>query len=114
VVRPRAAASGRGEGADALGRRTRRPRADPVEDEGWEWHSRFEGTGFEALHEEKIEAEPWPIDGERFVTLTLSTSLYGTLPREEFERVERRLRELVTGDYRLPMRTELYWTRLSS
>jgi len=85
-----------------------------VEDEGWEWHSRFEGTGFEALHEEKIEAEPWPIDGERFVTLTLSTSLYGTLPPEEFERVERRLRELVTGDYRLPMRTELYWTRLSS
>jgi ubiquinone/menaquinone biosynthesis C-methylase UbiE len=85
-----------------------------VEDEGWEWQSRFEGTGFEPLREEKIEAQPWPIDGERFVTLTLSTSLYGTLPPDEFERVERRLRELVTGEYQLPMRTELYWTRLSS
>jgi SAM-dependent methyltransferase len=85
-----------------------------VEDEGWEWQSRFEGTGFEPLREEKVEAQPWPIDGERYVTLTLSTSLYGTLPPKEFDRVELRLRQLVTGEYRLPMRTELYWTRLAA
>jgi ubiquinone/menaquinone biosynthesis C-methylase UbiE len=82
--------------------------------ESREWRNRLEGAGFDPLNEEEIECEPWPIDGERLVTLTLSTSLYGTLPPDEFERVERRLRELVTGDYHLPMHTELYWTRLSS
>jgi SAM-dependent methyltransferase len=81
------------------------------ENREWEWPSKFDGTRFEDLHEETIETEPWPIDAERLVTLYLSTSEYGTLPPEELEAVEHRLRELISGEYRLPMRTELYWTR---
>jgi hypothetical protein len=81
------------------------------ENRDWDWPSKFDGTRFEDLREETIETEPWPIDAERLVTLYLSTSEYGTLPPEELEAVERRLRELISGEYRLPMRTELYWTR---
>jgi SAM-dependent methyltransferase len=83
-----------------------------VESEEWEWHTKFDGTAFEGLREEKVEVAPIPVDAERLVTLQLSTSPFGTLSPNDFDAVERRLRGLVVGEYRLPLHVELYWTRL--
>jgi ubiquinone/menaquinone biosynthesis C-methylase UbiE len=92
-----------------------RTELEPIggESEEWEWHRKFEGTGFEELREEQVEAAPIQIDAERLVTLQLSTSPFATLSADEFDAVERRLRALIVGEYRLPLRVELYWTRLA-
>jgi ubiquinone/menaquinone biosynthesis C-methylase UbiE len=83
-----------------------------MESDEWEWHTKFEDTDFEELREEKVEVGPILVDAERLVTLQLSTSPFGTLSPDEFDAVERRLRRLVVGDYRLPLHVELHWTRL--
>jgi SAM-dependent methyltransferase len=77
------------------------------------WRGCFEGSPFEELRREQVEPEVLTVDGERLVTLYLSTSSFGTLPPEEFQVVEDELRRLIVGEYRLPIRTELYWTRLA-
>jgi SAM-dependent methyltransferase len=80
----------------------------------WEWPSKFEGTAFEELREETFETGRWALDAERLVSLYLTTSPYGTLPPDELATVERRLRELIVGEHTLPLRAELYWTRLAT
>jgi SAM-dependent methyltransferase len=88
-------------------------RREPV-DEGWDaWQRCFDGSAFEAVHEEQIQTRMLDISGEDLVTLTLSTSPFLVLPSDEHERVESELRRLITGDYRLPVETRLYWTRLT-
>jgi SAM-dependent methyltransferase len=76
------------------------------------WRGCFEGSSFDALRKEEVEPEVLTLDGERLVTLYLSTSSFGTLPPEAFQVVEDELRKLIVGEYRLPIKTELYWTRL--
>ena len=78
-----------------------------------DWRTRFDDSPFEPLREEKVEPEVLTLDADRLVTLYLSTSVFGTLPPDEFDRAETQLRELITGEYRLPIGTELYWTRLA-
>jgi hypothetical protein len=90
-----------------------RPGLEPHSLETDDWRSSFDTSPFEPLREEKVEQEVLTLDAERLVTLYLSTSSLGTLPPEEFEAMEKNLRELIVGEYRLPIRTELYWTRLS-
>src|SRR5262249_1448975 len=83
-------------------------------DEGWDaWQRCFDGSAFEAVHEEQIQTRRLDISGEGLVTLTLSTSPFLVLPSDEHERVESELRRLITGNYRLPVETHLYWTRLT-
>ena len=77
-----------------------------------DWRTRFDDSPFEPLREEKVEPEVLTLDADRLVTLYLSTSVFGTLPPDEFAQLERELRDLITGEYRLPIGTELYWTRL--
>jgi ubiquinone/menaquinone biosynthesis C-methylase UbiE len=90
--------------------RVRREAGDEGADD---WLRCFDGSAFEAVHEEDIPTRLLDIDGGDFVTLTLSTSPFLVLPAGERERVESELRRLVTGDYRLPVETRLHWTRLS-
>jgi SAM-dependent methyltransferase len=77
------------------------------------WREGFDGSPFDALRKEVVEPEVLILDGERLVTLYLSTSSFGTLPPEEFRAVEDELRRMIVGEYRLPTGTELYWTRLA-
>jgi ubiquinone/menaquinone biosynthesis C-methylase UbiE len=77
-----------------------------------DWRRCFEGSRFEELREEKLAPEVLELDAERLVTLILSTSVFGSLPEGEFGRVEGELRRLITGDYRLPIETQVWWTRL--
>jgi SAM-dependent methyltransferase len=88
--------------------------ADPQRtgSEDWEWPGKFQDTAFEELRTETLAPTWWTLDAERLVSLYLSTSPYGTLPPDELEAVERRLRELIVGDHTLPLHAELYWTRL--
>jgi ubiquinone/menaquinone biosynthesis C-methylase UbiE len=78
-----------------------------------DWRTCFASSPFEPPQEEKVEPEVLTLDGDRLVTLYLSTSVFGTLPPDELDQLERELRELITGEYRLPIGTELYWTRLA-
>jgi ubiquinone/menaquinone biosynthesis C-methylase UbiE len=77
-----------------------------------DWRTCFASSPFEPLREEKVRSEVLTLDADRLVTLFLSTSVFGTLPPDELAPLERELRELITGEYRLPIGTELYWTRL--
>ena len=47
------------------------------------------------------------------MTLILTTSVFGSLPPDEFDRVEVELRKLVTGEYLVPVKAALNTTRLS-
>jgi len=76
------------------------------------WRRCFGGSSFEELREEKLAPEVLDLAAERLVTLILSTSVFGSLPADELDRVERELRRLMTGEYRLPIQTQLWWTRL--
>jgi ubiquinone/menaquinone biosynthesis C-methylase UbiE len=76
------------------------------------WRECFDGSLFDALQTEEVEPEVLTLDGERLVTLYLSTSSFGTLPPEEFRAVEDELRRLIVGEYQLPIGTGLHWTRL--
>jgi SAM-dependent methyltransferase len=78
-----------------------------------EWRTSFDSSPFEPLREEKVEPEVLRLDADRLVTLYLSTSAFGTLPPDEFAQLEQELRELIAGEYDLPIGTELYWTRLA-
>jgi len=99
--------------AELMKQALERPGLEPHSLETDDWRSNFDTSPFEPLQEEKVEQEVVTLDAERLVTLYLSTSSLGTLPRDEFEAMEKELRELIVGEYRLPIGTELYWTRLT-
>ena len=91
-----------------------RPDLEPhaLEDDA-DWRACFAASPFEELREETIESATLTVDGGDLVTLILTTSIFGSLPRDEHERAEAELRELIRGDYRLPIASGLYWTRLA-
>jgi ubiquinone/menaquinone biosynthesis C-methylase UbiE len=76
------------------------------------WKDCFEGSPFEQPREEQLAPEVLELDADRLVTLILSTSVFGSLPEAELEPVEGELRRLITGEYGLPIETQLWWTRL--
>jgi ubiquinone/menaquinone biosynthesis C-methylase UbiE len=84
----------------------------PVRDDE-EWLGLFDASPFERPLEEQVPTRRLEISNEDLVTLTLSTSPFHVLPPEERRRIEAELRRLVTGEYRLPVETRLYWTRLT-
>jgi SAM-dependent methyltransferase len=99
--------------ADLMKRIYERPDLEPLAVRDDNWRTCFTGSAFGELHEDRIESEPVSLSGEELVTLVLSTSVFGSLPAEEFDAAEAELRALVVGDYRLPIATELTTTHLA-
>jgi SAM-dependent methyltransferase len=86
-------------------------RDSPHTGETDEWRRFFEGPPFEPLHERRVVSVQ-ELDAERLVTLHLTGSTLAMLPPDEFADLERELRRLIVGDYRLAITTDVYWTRL--
>ena len=88
------------------------PGAEPVRDRS-DWQQDFDASPFEPLREEEIPTRVLDYTGDDFVSLTLSTSPFGVMPRGELAAVETELRRLIQGSYRVPVETRLLWTRLA-
>ena len=78
-----------------------------------DWRGSFAASPFGDLREDTLDHEPLTLDGDDLVTLILTTSVFGSLPPDEFDRVEVELRKLVTGEYLVPVKAALNTTRLS-
>jgi hypothetical protein len=78
-----------------------------------DWRGSFAASPFADLREDTLDHEPLTLDGDDLVTLILTTSVFGSLPPDEFDRVEVELRKLVTGEYLVPVKAALNTTRLS-
>jgi len=73
----------------------------------------FVSMGYEPVRVEDVPPRTLDISGDDFVTLLFSTSPFGILAPDGSESVEAELRRLIAGSYRLPVRTELEWSRLA-
>jgi SAM-dependent methyltransferase len=76
------------------------------------WREAFGGSPFEPPREERLRGETTR-SAEELATLYCSTSSIASLDRAEREALRRRLVELLSGEYRLPVEVELVWTRLA-
>jgi SAM-dependent methyltransferase len=76
------------------------------------WEDAFTGSPFEPLRRERV-AEELTVSPDELLTLYSTTSSFAVLPSEERAALLRRARPLLTGAYRLPVKHELTWTRLS-
>ncbi len=76
-----------------------------------DWREAFPGSAFEPLQEETL-LDPAEVDADRLVDLYLTGSSIAVLTDEERAALSARLRKLVKGRYRIPIRVELAWTRL--
>ena len=76
------------------------------------WDDAFDGSPFEPLHYERADDE-LTVDRETLLTLYSTTSSLAALPPEERASLFERIRPLLAGPYRLPLRHELVWTRLA-
>lgn len=99
--------------AELMKRVHERPTLEPHSLETDDWLDCFARSPFAELREDRLESDGVTLDSERFVTLMLSTSGFGSLPPDEFDAIEAELRTLVTGTYRLPIATQLHTTRLT-
>ncbi len=77
---------------------------------GDEWRAAFEGSAFEPLQEEALD-EVLEVDSDLLVDMYLTGSSIALLPAGERDALGARLRELLSGRYRIPIRVELAWTR---
>jgi SAM-dependent methyltransferase len=76
------------------------------------WDDAFDGSPFEPLRYERADDE-LTVDDETLLTLYSTTSSLAALPPEERASLFERVRPLLAGPYRLPLRHELVWTRLA-
>jgi SAM-dependent methyltransferase len=76
------------------------------------WDDAFDGSPFEQLRYERADDE-LTVDDETLLTLYSTTSSLAALPPEERASLFERVRPLLAGPYRLPLRHELVWTRLA-
>lgn len=76
------------------------------------WDDAFDGSPFEQLRYERADDE-LTVDDETLLTLYSTTSSLAALPPEERASLFERVRPLLAGQYRLPLRHELVWTRLA-
>ena len=76
------------------------------------WDDAFDGSPFEQLRHERADDE-LTVDDETPLTLYATTSSLAALPPEERASLFERVRPLLAGPYRLPLRHELVWTRLA-
>ena len=102
------------EAASATMRRVLGPPSAPPKDlDREEWLDCFASSAFEEVRREDVAPRTLELDADDLVSLYLSTSLFGVLPPDRFAAVEAELRRLITGRYRLPVETRLFWTRLA-
>jgi SAM-dependent methyltransferase len=76
------------------------------------WDDALARSPFEPLHYERADDE-LTVDVEALVTLYSTTSSLAALPPGERAALLARVRPLLAGPYRLPLRHELAWTRLA-
>lgn len=77
---------------------------------GADWRSVFPHPSFEALDESAVE-EDTMLAVDALVDLFLTTSSLAALSDADRAELAAKLRGLLRGEYRLPMRHELYWMR---
>ena len=77
------------------------------------WDDAFAVSPFEPLRHERVEEE-LTVAPEELLTLYSTTSSFAALPSEERVMLLGRALPLLEGPYRLPIKHELTWTRLSS
>ena len=75
------------------------------------WHGAFGSVRFEPLRLERAEDEI-TVDPDELLTLYSTTSALASLDPEERSDLFARVRPLLAGPYRLPLKHELRWTRL--
>ena len=75
------------------------------------WHDAFGPVPFEPLRLERAEDEV-TVDADELLTLYSTTSALASLDPEERSDLFARVRPLLAGPYRLPLKHELRWTRL--
>jgi len=75
------------------------------------WHDAFGSLPFEPLRLERAEDEI-TVDPDELLTLYSTTSALASLDPEERSDLFARVRPLLAGPYRLPLKHELRWTRL--
>jgi SAM-dependent methyltransferase len=77
------------------------------------WEDAFAASPFEPLRREHAD-EQLTVAPEELLTLYSTTSSFAALPSEERATLLGRALPLLAGRYRLPIKHELTWTRLSS
>jgi SAM-dependent methyltransferase len=75
------------------------------------WHDAFGPAPFEPLRLERAE-EAITVDPDELLTLYSTTSALASIDPEERSELFARVRPLLAGPYRLPLKHELRWTRL--
>ncbi|HEY6835198.1 MAG TPA: class I SAM-dependent methyltransferase [Gaiellaceae bacterium] len=76
------------------------------------WDDAFADSPFEPLRQERNEEEI-TVDPDELLILYSTTSSLAAMPEDEREGLFARVRPLLAGSYRLPLRHELTWTRLA-
>jgi SAM-dependent methyltransferase len=76
------------------------------------WRGAFDGSPFEPLRVER-DTDEVTVDPDELLTLYSTTSALATLPVTEREALFDRVRPLLAGPYRLPLKHDLTWTRLA-
>lgn len=76
------------------------------------WHDAFADARFEPLRLERAE-DVLTVDPDELLTLYSTTSALASVDPEERSALLARVRPLLTGPYRLPLKHELRWTRLA-
>ena len=77
------------------------------------WRDAFDGSSFGPLQVEE-DTDEITIDPDELLTLYSTTSALATLPADEREALFFRVRPLLAGPYRLPLKHDLTWTRLAA
>jgi SAM-dependent methyltransferase len=77
------------------------------------WDGAFDGSPFEPIQVARDTGEV-TLDSVELLTLYSTTSALATLPDEEREALFDRVRLLLAGPYRLPLKHDLKWTRLAA
>jgi SAM-dependent methyltransferase len=76
------------------------------------WDDAFAESPFEPLRYDRADEE-LTVDPDELLALYSTTSSLAALPKAERAALFARVRPLLAGPYRLPLRHELTWTRLS-
>ena len=77
------------------------------------WRGAFAGSPFEPLQVEH-DTDEITVDPDELLTLYSTTSALASLPANEREALFDRVRPLLDGPYRLPLKHDLTWTRLAA
>jgi SAM-dependent methyltransferase len=82
--------------------------------ESGEWRRAFATSDFEPLQERTLSRVVEDVDRERVVSLWLSVSSVASLPEDERCELADYLRAQLEPVYRMPVATDVYWTKLST